>query len=71
MDELITQVAQRAGITNEQAKIAVETAVEYAKGHLPEPLYAQVESYLKTGQFDMNQLGGLLGGLGGMFGGKQ
>jgi hypothetical protein len=71
MDEVIAQVAEKAGITTEQARIAVETAAEYAKQHLPEPLVAQVESYLKTGQFDMNQLGSLLGGLGGLFGNKQ
>lgn len=69
MNELIELVAQKAGITKEQAQKAVETVVEYAKSKLPEPFASQVDSLLQ-GNNPAQGLGGLAKGLGGLFGGR-
>lgn len=69
MEELIKLVSQKAGITPEQAKRAVETVVEFAKAKLPEPFASQVEGLLQ-GTDPAQGLGGLTKGLGGLFGGR-
>ena len=61
MDELIREVADKAGITEQQAAIAVATVVDYAKAKLPPALAAQVDSVI-AGKTDLRGLGGLRGG---------
>jgi hypothetical protein len=63
MEELVEQVSQRAGISEEQARTAVETIAEILKKRIPAPYNKYVDSFL-TGEG-----GGLGGMLGGMFGG--
>jgi hypothetical protein len=65
MDELINLVAQRAGISPEQAKVAVETVLSTLKEKLPAPVAAQIDGVLSGKSPD---LGAVAGGLGGMFG---
>ena len=48
MNDLIQLVAQKAGISPDQAKTAVETVVGFVKGKLPEPIAGQVESFLQS-----------------------
>jgi uncharacterized protein (DUF2267 family) len=67
MDELIKLVAKKAGISEAQAKQAVETVLNFLKDKLPAPLAGQIEAALKG---DVSGLGDLAGGLGGMFGKK-
>ena len=62
MDELIKLVSDKAGITDAQAKQAVDAVLDFLKQNLPEPLAGQIDGVLK------GDLGGLLGGLGGLFG---
>lgn len=69
MNELIELVAQKAGITPEQAQKAVETVIDFAKSKLPEPFASQVEGLLQ-GNDPLQGLGGLTKGLGGLFGGR-
>ncbi len=69
MEELIKLVSQKAGITPEQAKRAVETVIEFAQTRLPEPFASQVEGLLQ-GADPAQDLGGLAKGLGGLFGGR-
>ena len=69
MDELIAIVAQKAGITSEQAQKAVAAVIDYAKSKLPEPFASQVEGLLQ-GNDPMQGLGGLAKGLGGLFVGR-
>lgn len=64
MDELVKLVSQKTGLPEPQAKVAVETVLAYLKERLPEPLAGQLDNVLK-GQ----GAGGLMGSLGGMFGG--
>jgi len=67
MDELVKLVAQKAGISQDQAKLAVNTVLGFLKDKLPAPLGSQLESALKSpgaasGVEDITKnLGGLLG----------
>ncbi len=67
MDEVVKLVADKVGISEAQAKQAVETVVGYLKQQLPEPMAKQVDAAIKG---DLSGLEGLAGGLGGMFGKK-
>jgi hypothetical protein len=48
MEEQISLVSQKAGISNDQAKTAVTTVLIFLKEKLPAPLAGQIDS-LKTG----------------------
>jgi uncharacterized protein (DUF2267 family) len=62
MDELIKLVAQKAGITTEQAKTAVTTVMGFLKDKLPAPIAGQLEAALSGKMPDLGQgLGGMLG----------
>ncbi len=66
MDELVKMVAERTGISEDKARMAVELIIGQLKTRLPAPLAGQLEAALSGGGG-----GGLLGGLGGMLGGSQ
>jgi uncharacterized protein (DUF2267 family) len=68
MDELIKLVSGKAGISEGQAKQAVETVMGFLKDKLPAPIAGQVESALGGGE--MPDVGGLGKKLGGMLGKK-
>ncbi len=62
MDELVKLVAKKAGVTNEQAKAAVETVISFLKKKLPAPVAAQIDGVLAGGLPDLSKgLGGVLG----------
>jgi hypothetical protein len=67
MDELIKLVSSKAGITEGQAKQAVETVIGFLKEKLPDPIAKQVDGLLKG---DVSGLGDVAGSLGGLFGKK-
>jgi RimJ/RimL family protein N-acetyltransferase len=52
-DELIKQVAQKASLTPDQAKYAVETVLDLLKEKLPAPIAGQVEDILKGSSTDI------------------
>ena len=62
MEELIGQIVQRTGISEEHARQAAEVALTFVKSKLPEPLAAQIDG-LVAGQTAGGGLGGMLGGL--------
>ena len=45
MEELIKQVTEKAGISEDQARTAVNTVVTFLKARLPEPIAAQLDSF--------------------------
>jgi hypothetical protein len=49
MDELIKQVSQKAGITPDQAKIAITQVIEFLKQKLPAPIAQQIDGVLGGG----------------------
>ncbi len=61
MDELIKQVAQKVGISEEQAKQAVTQVVAFLKQKLPAPIASQIDSVLGGKAPDLSSLGGLFG----------
>jgi hypothetical protein len=60
MDELIKLVSQKAGISQEQAKTAVQTVLDFLKQKLPAPIASQIDSVLGGGN-PAQALGGLFG----------
>ncbi len=64
MEELIKLVSQKTGISEDQAKTAVETVIGYLKQKLPAPIAGQIDTLLSGGSLteDLTKgLGGLLG----------
>ena len=66
MDELIKMVAQKSGISEDQARTATQTVIDYLKSKLPAPVAGQIDGILGAGC----GLGNMAQGLGGMFGKK-
>jgi uncharacterized protein (DUF2267 family) len=65
MDELVELVAKKTGISEDVAKVAVNTVINYLKDKLPGPAGAQLDALLQGGD-----VSDLLGGLGGLLGKK-
>jgi uncharacterized protein (DUF2267 family) len=66
MDEIVKQVAERAGISEDVARKAVEVVVAVLKERLPAPVAGQIDAALSgSGGSDA---GGLAKGLGGLLG---
>jgi uncharacterized protein (DUF2267 family) len=64
MDELIKQVVQKAGVSEDQAQQAVETVLDFLKDKLPAPIATQIEAVLSGGEMpDLGDIGKKLGGL--------
>ena len=64
MEELVQQVSQRAGISEDQARLAVDTVADILRQRIPSPYNKYVDSFL-SGEGE----GGLGSMLGGLFGG--
>ena len=58
MDELIKQVTAKTGISEDQARTAVSTVLDFVKQRLPAPIAGQIE----------NAMSGEGGGIGGTLG---
>jgi hypothetical protein len=67
MDELVTLVAQKVGISDDMAQTAVSTVIGYVKQKLPDPIAGQLESLLASGGEGLD-LDDLTGGLGSLLG---
>lgn len=70
MDELVKMVADKVGITEAQARQAVEIVLSFLKEKLPEPIAGQIDAVVEGDLSGLGDLGGLAGGLGGLFGNK-
>jgi len=68
MDELIKLVSQKAGLSEEIAKKAVDAVIGYLKDKLPAPIAGQIDGVLGGGI--PKDLGDLTKGPGGIFGKK-
>ena len=65
MDELVKMVSDKVGISEAQAKQAVEMVMGFLKDKLPEPIAVQLDAALEE---DVSGLGDVAGGLGKLFG---
>jgi hypothetical protein len=63
MEELVKRVSERAGISEEQARSAVNTVAEFLKEKVPAPYAGYIDNFMGTGGGGQGS-----GGLGGMFG---
>ena len=71
MNELIQMIVQKTGISEEHARTAAETAVNFIKGKLPPAVAQHIDSAI--GGQTAGESGGFAGvasGIGGMFGKK-
>jgi hypothetical protein len=66
MDELVKLVVKKTGISEAQAKQAIETVVSFLKKKLPAPIASQLDGVLKG-----EGGSGIAGGLGKLLGGKK
>jgi nucleoid DNA-binding protein len=62
MDELVKMVSQKVGISEDQAKQAVNVVVNFIKERLPAPIASQVDNVINNP--------GVAGAIGGLFGKK-
>jgi len=76
MDELVNLVVKKTGLSQEDARKAVEVIVTELKGKLPGPIASHLDSFIAGGMSGgMNTLAGeagemLKGKLSGLFGGS-
>ncbi len=49
MDELVKLVTQKTGLSEAQARQAVDTVIGYLKDKLPAPVASQIDGLLKGG----------------------
>jgi len=66
--QIVQLIQERTGISEQQAKSALDTVVGFLKEKLPPPIASQIDAVLRG---DMSNLGGLAQGLGGLFGDKK
>ena len=73
MDELINLVVQKTGISQDDARKAVEVIVTALKSRLPGPLASHIDSFISGGVSTLEAEAGemLKGKLGGLFGGSK
>ena len=69
MDDLIKLVTKKAGISEGQAKAAVETVLGFLKERLPGPIAGQIDTVLGGGG-GLGQAGDIAGAVGGLSGKK-
>lgn len=67
MEELIQTVADKTGISPDQARSAIETIVDHLKDRLPMGLGDKIESFLQNGSESSSLGDELLGGLKSLF----
>ncbi len=66
MQEIVKLVSEKVGISNDQARVAVEVVINFLKDKLPEPLAGQLDGLLSGGGNPQD----LLKNIGGLFGQK-
>lgn len=59
------------GLSQEQSQQAIQAVVEFIKGKVPAEYQGMVDQVMAGNMPDLGSLGGLMGGLKGMFGGDK
>ena len=68
MDELIKRVTEKTGISEDQARTAVNTVTGFLKEKLPAPIAGQIDNLLSGAGGVTDQLGDAAAKVGGLFG---
>ena len=63
MEELIKQVTAKTGISEEQARSAVTTVLDFVKTRLPEPIAGQIENVIGGGSGAAGDIAAKIGGI--------
>jgi nucleoid DNA-binding protein len=63
MDELVKLVTQKTGISQDQAKQAIQTVIDFIKQKLPAPIASQIDGLLAG-----SAAGDVAKGIGNLFG---
>lgn len=69
MDELVGMVAKKAGISESQAKKAVDTVIGFLNDRLPAPIGGHLDDYVE-GNISQDTIDQVTKGLGGLLGKK-
>ena len=70
MDELVKRVTEKTGISEEQARSAINTVTGFLKEKLPAPIAGQIDNVVSgAGGAVADKLGDVASKVGGMFGG--
>lgn len=67
MDELIKQVSAKTGISEDQARTAVNTVLGFLKTKLPAPIAGQIDNVIGGGEATGGGLGDLAAKAGNIF----
>lgn len=70
MDELIKRITEKTGISEDQARSAVNTVSGFLKERLPEPIAGQVDNVLSGAGGMTDTLGQAAAKVGNIFGGS-
>jgi len=70
MDELVKRITEKTGISEDQARSAVNTVAAFLKEKLPAPLAGQIDNVLSGAGGMTDKLGDVAGKVGGLFGGS-
>ncbi len=63
MQDLVKLLMEKANISEETAKMAIQVVAGFTKEKLPEPVGGMVQTFLQTGEMpDLSSLAGNLGG---------
>ena len=73
MDDLVKLLVSKLGVSEDMARQAVTLILGQLKDKLPAPIAGQLEGLLKgdVGLDDLSSSEGLMGKIGGLFGGKK
>ena len=67
MDELIKQVVAKTGISDEQARSAVNTVLDFVKERLPAPIAGQIDNVVSGEGGIGGTVGNIASKVGGIF----
>ena len=68
MDELVKQVSQRTGISEDQARTAVTTVLGFLKDKLPAPIGGQIDNLIAGESSAGGGIGDIASKVGGLLG---
>ncbi len=66
MDELIKQIVAKTGISEDQARTAVQMVTGFLKDKLPAPIAGQIDAVMSGSTPNLGDAGKTVGGLFGM-----
>ncbi len=65
MEDLIKQLQEKAGLTEEQSAKALEVIMEYIKGKVPPMMHPMIEQFLSENKDSDDPLGDMMKNFGG------